>query len=278
VSEQACGPGATGWDDPRTAHFYEEFCRRHGRYREANAALVARAALEAGQRVLDLGAGTGRTAEAALPSLGAAGRLVCVEPAAAMREAGRARLADPRVTWTADCPEPPAVFDRILCGAAIWQMLPLGQTVGRLATLLARGGALCFNIPSLYLGEADEEGGGRDPLLLELPLLLADGGLSAAPAADPLPDAEGVEALLRAAGLRPQRWTFRVRFTQAAYRDWLKIPVLTDRLLAGLGPDERARRVDEAFRQVDAASWRWERWAGWTAWAPEGPPPEPLPS
>jgi hypothetical protein len=50
----------------------------------------------------------------------------------------------------------------------------------------------------------------------------------------------------------------------------MKLPVLTDSLMAGVAPDDRARRLDAAFREVDPASWRWERWAGWTAWAAAG--------
>jgi SAM-dependent methyltransferase len=255
----------SGWDDHATACRYEAFCRSHRRYQDANAALVRHAELEPGQRVLDLGAGTGLTAESALPCLGPDGRIVCVEPAAAMRAVGEARLLDRRVSWSHACPRKPAVFDRILCGAAIWQMLPLERTFTRLAGLLAPRGALCFNIPSLYLGEPDQPGGGRDPLLLELPALLCP-ARNAAPDGVPPPDGTGVETRLVRAGLRPRRWTFRLRLSQVTYRDWLKIPVLTDWMLSGLDPDERARRIDEAFLQVDPDSWRWERWSGWTAW------------
>src|SRR5207247_2586293 len=118
-------------------------------YREANEALVAQSVLASGQRVLDLAAGTGRTAEAALPWLGAAGQVVGVEPAAAMRLAGQARLRDRRLAWTARRPGEPAGFDRVLCGAAVWQLQPLAETFRALAALLRPGGALAFNLPSL---------------------------------------------------------------------------------------------------------------------------------
>ena len=61
-------------------------------------------------------------------------------------------------------------------------------------------------------------------------------------------------------------WVFRTRLTQVAYADWLKIPVVSEWLPGGLAPDERARRIDDALRLVDRASWKWERWRGWTAW------------
>jgi SAM-dependent methyltransferase len=261
------------WDYPCTAHFYEQFYCSHPRYQLANEALIRHAALAPGQKVLDFAAGTGRTAETALPLVGEEGHILCVEPAAAMRARGQARLVDPRVQWAKSCPAE-GLFDRILCGAAIWQMSSLESTIAWLAARLSPGGALCFNIPALYLGRPDEPGGGSDPLLLELPALLSNGSQaneadnSTADSPASLDEAS-VARFLEAAGLQPESWSFRLRLTQEAYRDWLKIPVLTNRLLAGLHPLERVRRIEAAYRESSQDSWRWECWRGWTAWKDE---------
>jgi SAM-dependent methyltransferase len=262
----------SSWEDPQTAAYYEAFCQRHSRYVCANRALIAHAQIAPGMRVLDLAAGTGRTAEIALASLGKDGRVVCVEPFAGMRAEGIRRVTDSRVRWSAILPKARESFDRILCGASIWQLDPLSEIFGILASLLRPGGALCFNIPGLYLLEPDEPGGGSDPLLLSLPALLLA-------SSDCVPIRQSIECQARdpfchgcitpwlnAAGLGAQGWSFRVRLTQDAYADWLKIPVLTDRLLGGLAPKVRAERIDEALRSVDRSSWKWERWRGWTAW------------
>lgn len=258
------------WDDPWTAYFYEQFCRNHHRYQLANEALIRYAALAPGQRVLDFAAGTGRTAETALPLVGEDGHILCLEPAAAMRARGRARLVDPRVQWAKSCPAE-WLFDRILCGAAIWQVDSLEETIAWLTARLSPGGALSFNIPALYLGRPDEPGGGSDPLLLELPVLLSNGSQPGQTDPDPAVmsaplDEASIAQFLQAAGLRPESWSFRLRLTQETYRDWLKIPVLTNRLLPGLSPPERARRIEAAYRQCSQDSWRWEGWCGWTAW------------
>ena len=262
----------SGWDDPETAAYYEAFCRSHSRYIRANAALIARARIAPGMRILDLAAGTGRTAEAALEFLGEAGRVVCVEPFAGMRAEGMRRVTDSRVEWSAILPGARESFERILCGAAIWQLDPLPETFGILASLLRPGGALCFNIPSLYLLEPDEPGGGSDPSLLSLPALLLASS-DCAPTREPVEcQAPGplsrscIGAWLNAAGLQPRSWSFRVRLTQHAYADWLKVPVLTDRVLGRLAPKARAQRIDAALGSVDRSSWKWERWRGWTAW------------
>lgn len=265
-SVRAEGVRSIGWDDPATARYYAAFCRRHARYRIANAALAAHAGLENGQRVLDVAAGIGGTASAALSYLRPDARLVLVEPSAPMRARGEKRLRDPRVTWVERMPEPPQRFDRILCGAAAWLLLPLQATFERWRALLEPGGSICFDMPAMYVGEPDEPGGGRDPLLLELPAVLArEGRAVLAHAQAPVPGAATITSYLHESGFAVERFGFRVRFTQRAYRDWLKIPVLTEFLLHGLDADERARRIDTAFAACDAKAWRWERWTGWKA-------------
>jgi cyclopropane fatty-acyl-phospholipid synthase-like methyltransferase len=262
----------SGWDDPQAPVYYEAFCQAHSRYARANAALVAHAHIAPGMRLLDVGAGTGRTAAAALRRLGDDGRIVCVEPSASMRAAGIRRVEDARVAWRAALRAATEPFDRVLCGAAIWQLQPLAETIRDLAALLRPGGALCFNIPALYLLEPDEPGGGADPLLHALPALLAsdpDAASDAAPQpAGSSPECGAIDSWLRDAGLRAQSWSFRMRLTQDAYAAWLKIPAVAGAMLAHVAAEDRPRRIDAALDAVDRASWRWERWKGWTAWRP----------
>jgi SAM-dependent methyltransferase len=264
----------TGWDHPATAEAYERFCRSHARYRRANDVLVREAGIMPGMAVLDFGAGTGRTASAALPRLGPDGTIVCVEPAAAMRAAGVRRLRDARVAWRADLPNPSeagAGFDRVLAGAVVWQLDALDDWIHRLTALLRPGGALVFDIPALYLGEPDEPGGGRDPLLLDLMTSLASEyarqeSSAWSRAATWRHRREDVDAALSRAGLRFRTWGFRHRLTQAAYARWLSIPVVSEGVFAGVDVAERDRRIERALAAVDAYSFKWERWRGWTAW------------
>ena len=233
-----------GWDHPDTARYYEAFNRQQPRYAVANRALIAAAALRPGLRVLDLGAGTGSTAEAVL-EYGV--KVTCIEPALAMRQVGESRV--PQARWIDAWPEDRNAFDRVLCGASIWQMLPLDATFARAASALRAGGALVFNIPSLYLGEADPPGSEPDPYLLELVGKLSAGRALKVSPADAVPPAGEIDALLAAAGFDSSHWGFRARLTQAELRDWMKIPVLTDALLNGVPADDRASLVDAAYAQ-----------------------------
>jgi SAM-dependent methyltransferase len=257
----------TGWDHPDTVRYYEAFNRSHSRYRTANRALVRHAQLRPGMRALDFAAGTGGTTAVALDVLGPDGHVDCVEPAQAMRAAGMQKF-DARVRWLADLESAGTGYDRILCGAAIWQVPNVAACIHALAERLAPGGALCFNIPAAYAGEPDPAGRGADPLLTELPGALARLRAGGGPptAAVTLAGREHLQAALSACGLVPCSWRFASRLTQRAYRDWLKIPVLTDRLLGSLDADQRAAAIDAAC--ADPASWRTERWLGWTAWRP----------
>lgn len=254
-----------GWDHPETARRYAAFCAAHDRYAAANRRLVAEAGIGPGARVLDIAAGTGETAKTVLSGVDVGG-IVCVEPAAAMRDQCGRSLEDPRVVWVAGLAEATPPFDAVLCGAAMWQLAPLGQTFAALAAKLLPGARLAFNIPALYLGQPDDPGGGADPMLTELMARLAQGRTSSAGEIDPLPDPDGIDTLLREAGFGDIRqWHHDEKLSQAAWRDWLKIPPITDALLGDLEAHARADLIDEAYAEVDATSWRWERWAGWTA-------------
>ncbi len=251
-----------GWDHPETVRFYEQFCAKHARYRCANEALIAAAALRAGMRVLDVGAGLGDTARQALAQCHDL-QVTCLEPAAAMRARGEQRVAQAR--WVTVWPDGES-FDRVLCGAAAWQMQPLEEFFRCASNALRAGGALVFNVPAQYIGEADEPGGGADPYLLQLPEALMNGHGSSASAVPQLPSAPQIEESLRAAGFTAVPWCFRGRLRQAEYRDWLKIPVLTDSMLEEHIAEKRAELLEAAYNKCDQASWRWEAWRGWTAW------------
>jgi len=249
----------TGWDHPATAARYEAFASKHDRYREANRHLLDEAEISEASRVLDVGAGTGRTAEAILERWPRA-EVACFEPARAMRTCaerrlrGRVRLLDHlEGSW-----------DVVVCAAALWQWTPIEEAIATLAERLVPGGALVFDIPSAYLGEPDAPGDGADPSLTELLVRLAArwGGRTCTPW-EPLGRTRIEAALARRFTFRS--WSWRRKLRQVELADWLAIPVLTDALAPDVDPDERARIIGEEARGLDPSSYRWEGWSGWTA-------------
>ncbi|MBK8995136.1 MAG: class I SAM-dependent methyltransferase [Myxococcales bacterium] len=248
-----------GWDHPITARRYQAFCSGPTRYSFANQALSRVADLDGARNILDFAAGLGHTAETMLASAPADAQVLCVEPAAAMRSAGRARLAHPRVSWAAELPTAGA-FDRIVCGAALWQVGDLGSTLGRLRALAWEDALLCFTIPSLYLGIPDREGGGEDPLLTGFWAELARGRTPESVPHDPPPSRAQLLESLRAQGLSPRLEQLEYRLTQTELRDWSRIPVLTDALFPELEAEARDLLIDAAFAKTDPSSHRFEGW------------------
>lgn len=248
-----------GWDHPITARRYQAFCAGPTRYSFANQALSRVAELDGARSILDFAAGLGHTAEAMLASAPAEARVLCVEPAAAMRSAGQARLDDPRVSWAAELPDEGA-FDRIVCGAALWQVGDWDRALGRLRALAREHALLCFTIPSLYLGIPDREGGGDDPLLTGLWAELARGRTPESETHAPPPSRAELVELLRAHGFSARLEQLEYRLTQAELRDWSRIPVLTDALFPELEAEARDSLIDAAFARTDPTSYRLEGW------------------
>ena len=106
-------------------------------------------------------------------------------------------------------------------------------------------------------------GEGDDGMAAFAPALarLAKGRAPRAEASFAAPTLERILAAL--SPLRATTRPFTHRQTAEEYRDWLKIPVLTDALLPDLSPDERARRIDAAFAGLRAE--REETWIVVTA-------------
>jgi SAM-dependent methyltransferase len=87
------------WDDADTAAAYAEFNQQHSMYRDTSRDLVALAAPDEADTVLDLCCGTGETSRQMLARLGPDGRVVGVDASAAMLAHAASAVTDPRVRW-----------------------------------------------------------------------------------------------------------------------------------------------------------------------------------
>jgi ubiquinone/menaquinone biosynthesis C-methylase UbiE len=99
-----------------------------------------------GARVLDVGAGTGRTARALLPASDFDGLLVCLEPSCRMLALGRRLTAHPDVAWirgwAVPLPFPSASFDFVVSLEMLEFTSKPKQTVQEIVRILRPGGWL----------------------------------------------------------------------------------------------------------------------------------------
>ena len=121
-----------------------------GRERAFREQLVSLARLEPGERVLDVGCGTGSLALAARRAVGTAGRVAGVDPSPEMigRARGKARRAKLAIDFleapAQALPFEPATFDVVLSTLVLHQLPPanLHDAVGELIRVLRPGGRL----------------------------------------------------------------------------------------------------------------------------------------
>jgi ubiquinone/menaquinone biosynthesis C-methylase UbiE len=165
--------------------------------------LVATAALQAGERVLDVACGTGVVARAAAPVVGGTGQVVGVDVNEGML--GMARTVPPppgtAITWqqgdAAALPVPDTAFDVVLCQQGLQYFPQRAAALQDMARVLVPGGRLALSVwrplerQPFFVALVDA---------IESHLGAEVGGLQRA--AFTLGDTEALRGLLTAAGFR----------------------------------------------------------------------------
>jgi ubiquinone/menaquinone biosynthesis C-methylase UbiE len=126
---------------------YDSVVDAYARVRaERNAALardlVATIAPPFGGRVLDVGAGTGVAADAAITATGAQGVIVAIDPSVAMLRAERHPNVLRAAGQSPGLPFVPATFDRVVANLVIAHVPDYERTLADMARVLAPGGRL----------------------------------------------------------------------------------------------------------------------------------------
>lgn len=144
-----------------------------------------------GDRLLDLGTGTGLVAELARESVGPDGLVVGIDPSTTMLGVARSRRHVVAVAGMAPgLPFGPASFDAVVANLVLSHLPDLGAALAELVQVLAPGGRLGASAWAPERGDPDDEG---DAAYEILGAVREEYGLTATPAEDPVP----WEALLR---------------------------------------------------------------------------------
>lgn len=161
-SDQADATSAivSAWDRAENAAAYARFCAASDYYRSVSRALVGAAQLTQGERVCDLGCGTGETLLAITQVLGATAQVVAIDPALAMiRQAQQVSWPEGIEFVRGTSRQLSSLrgnhgFDAVLCSSAAWLHPHREALLREVFSSLAPRGRLALSIPSEFVGES----------------------------------------------------------------------------------------------------------------------------
>ena len=266
--------GAGGWADERTAAAYGEFCRKHRMYRDTSRDLVRLAEIGGGDHaVVDLACGTGQTTEAVLGALGPGGVVHAVDSSPAMLRVAQSAIDDPRVVWhqhrAEGLADVVAGADRVVCNSAIWQT-DLPVTFAAVYATLRPGGRFVCNIGRQFLILPFTEEELHPPAaslhdLVQAIAILEHGHVPSPGVRGRALTVDSVVEQLRHAGFdvldTPE---LRYEDTLERQRDWLRIPIFTERTYPDLTVEQRHAAVDAAYERASDVPWT-SRWIAFVA-------------
>jgi ubiquinone/menaquinone biosynthesis C-methylase UbiE len=266
------------WEDQLNAQLYEEYAQQFPMYLQLGQTLVALAEpLRPGTTVLDLACGTGIVTEQLVARLMAKSTVVGIDFSTAMLAIAKRKLPDAtfyeaRAEHIAQILSSASV-DIAVCNSAFWQMQARPVLEG-LNQVLKPGGRFLFNLP--MQSDSDER---TSPNLEKIMQRIAQEEYDYVPHQRPLHNAnsggrrqwapmygtlEDVIAFLEDMPLsvRSYQTTVEIEHTAQDSYAFLRIPIMSDFLLAGLDYPTRMEILERAYQRFDKthrvlAQWRY---------------------
>lgn len=249
----------------REWRFWQESARRYdlvaprlGLYRELNSFLVDLARPAPGERILDLGTGTGLTAGEILgrcPDV----RLTGIDFSGAMLRRAARRLG-PAVELRAMPAEEvgslPAPFDLALANSAFWLFSDQAAVFRALGKILRPGGRFLFNIPDQDFRFPDGE---SSRLRRAVDEAFRRHGREVPTRRPPPWDREVLDRMAEAGGLQPFGfWIQEIRLSADELRSFYSLPKFTRSRLPELPYPEGRRLIRRILAEIpEPPVWRW---------------------
>jgi SAM-dependent methyltransferase len=259
-----------GWASEETARRYHEHTAGFGSYARLGERLVELAGIAPGMDVIDLACGTGVVTAEVVRRLEGRGSVLAVDASAAMLAVAERVVQGAGVRWVAGRAEDldrvaGEPVDRVLCSSALWQM-SVPETLAAVRAVLRPDGRFVFNLPDgFFPGLFPPAPPLTEPLLTQRMVAVAilDYGYvpPTRPLRRPFTDLDSLVALVSRAGLALElRYVLEVEVSPEAMRDWLRIPVFTDRILPGYDYATRMAILDRACEGYAPAAPSVTRW------------------
>lgn len=186
--------------------YYHGIASQMALYRASNRRLCELADLRPGMTVVDLGAGSGLTALAALEQVPEGLKLILIDKSPSMIEEARRHLGDRAAAChVAEATEAAELIeekvDRVLCNMALWTFPNPEQMLARWREKIKPTGRLCFTLFGTYFNTGGDVVSPQYALIQELH---RRGELSRGlPAVDRLPNQRSIEGTLNSARYKP---------------------------------------------------------------------------
>ena len=245
-------------------------------YADTSNDLVRLAEISGDQTIVDLACGTGQTTHALLSKVGSGATIHSLDSSPAMLRVAQSVIDDERVVWHEAKAEALADtvsdVDAVVCNSAIWQT-DMPTTFAAVKATLRSGGRFVCNIGRqfLMLPFTEEELHPRAVGLHDLVhaiAVLEHGHIPRPGGRGRLLTIDGVAEELRHAGFNvidtPE---LRYEDTVERQRDWLSIPIFTERSYPDLTIEQRQASISSAYGRVAKASTT-SRWIAFVAEKP----------
>jgi ubiquinone/menaquinone biosynthesis C-methylase UbiE len=194
-------PEPTTW-----GRYYHTIAGQMALFRQSNQRLAESAELRPGLAVLDLAAGTGLTAQAALSTVPEGLQLTLIDASPSMIAVAKEELGDRvQAYYAADAADVAALVphkvDRVLCNLSIWYFKSPEGVMRELRKVLKPTGRLCFTLSGTYFNTG---GGVVSPQWAFMRVLKAKGLIPRGlPEVERLPNQRSIEGTLHGAGFKP---------------------------------------------------------------------------
>lgn len=238
-----------------TAKKYDNYAAKYPLYKKTSQFLVKISDIRKGMSIVDLACGTGVTTTEILKKLGTSGKIINIDLSKEMLGIARKKNKQKNVSFVQLPAEDISTMikekiDLVLCNSAFWQM-DMNKTLLGIKKILKNDGKFIFNLPSQHFKFSKKY---RDvslsPIMQEI--AIKEYGLKPKNRKLKHLDFKTVDKIIKNNSFKIIFCkTLKLNQTAKDVYEFLKIPVMTERILPNIDYLERMKILDRAYKQIN---------------------------